>query len=135
MPHHSKNMEHIIMKAQKRIHQLLNREFVNIKELATRFLADSNLHEIAFTCDISDDYHDFDQVLMIRKSHGKYTIQEYTINTNYHVVIKDSIIVTHDFKKVISAINHGIKEYSIPTSLTDQFGNYARLQVVQFADK
>lgn len=124
------------MKAKERIHRFLNREFVNIKELATRFLADSNLHDLAFTCDISDGYNDFDQVLMIRKSHGRYIIQEYTINnTHYHAVIKDSISTTHSYKEVMTVINNAIDFYSIPTSLTDQFGNYAKLQVVQFADK
>ena len=124
------------MNIQTRIHQFLSRRRVNIKELATRFLIDGNLHEIAFTADISDGYHDFDQVLMIRKSgKGKYVIQEYTINTNHHVVVSDNISVTHDFRKAITAINHGIKEYSLPTSLTDQFGNYAKIQVVQFAEK
>lgn len=122
-------------KTQKRIHHFLSREHVNIKELATRFLADSNLHQIAFTADISDGYNDFDQVLMLRKSHGKYTIQEYTINKNYHVVIKDSISTTYNYKEVISVIKNAIDSYSLPTSLTDQFGNYAKLQVVQFAPK
>ena len=124
------------MKAKERIHRFLNREFINSKELATRFLADSNLHQIAFTCDISDGYNDFDQVLMIRKSEkGRYVIQEYTINTNHHVVIKDSISVTHNYKEVITVINNAIDYYSIPTSITDHCGNYASLQVVQFADK
>ena len=122
-------------KVQNRIHHFLARQHVNIKELAIRFLIDGNLHQIAFTCDISDGYDDFDQVLMIRKSHGKYTIQEYTINTTHHVVIKDSISVTHNYKEVITVINHAIDFYSIPTSLTDQCGNYAKLQVVQFAEK
>ena len=124
------------MKAQKRIHQFLARQHVNIKELAIRFLADSNLHQIAFTCDISDGYNDFDQVLMIRKSHGKYTMQEYTINnSHYHAVIKDSISTTHNYKEVITVINNAIDYYSTPTSITDQTGSYAGLQVVQFADK
>lgn len=105
-------------------------------ELATRFLIDGNLHEIAFTCDISDGYNDFDQVLTIRKSHGKYIIQEYTINNNHHVVVSDNISVTHDFNRVISAIKHGMKEYSTPTSFINQYGYYAAgLKVLQFAEK
>jgi hypothetical protein len=124
------------MKAKTRIHKFLNRESVNIKDLAIRFLIDSNLHQIAFTCDISDGYDDFDQVLMIRKSKGRYIIQEYTINnTHYHAVIKDSISVTHDYKEVITVINNAIDYYSTPTSITDQTGSYAGLQVVQFAEK
>ena len=123
------------MKAKNRIRKFLSRTRVTVKELATRFLIDGNLHEIAFTADISDGYHDFDQVLMIRKSEDRYIIQEHTINTNHHVVVSDNITVTHDFRKVMTAINHGIKEYSLPTSLTDQFGNYADLQIVRFADK
>ena len=123
------------MKAKNRIHKFLSRTRVTVKELAARFLIDSNLHQIAFTADVSDGYNDFDQVLMIRKSEDRYIIQEYTINTNHHVVVSDNITVTHDFRKVMTAINHGIKKYSLPTSLTDQFGNYADLQIVRFADK
>ena len=123
------------MKAKNRITQFIRRQHVLITELATRFLIDSNLHQIAFTADISDGYNDFDQVLMIRKSEDRYIIQEYTINTNHHVVISDSISVTHSYKEVITVINNAIDYYSLPTSLTDQFGNYAKIQVVQFAEK
>ena len=63
------------MKATKRINNIIRDRHIMPQELATRFLVDSNLHEIAFTCDISDGYDDFDQVLIIRKSHGKYIIQ------------------------------------------------------------
>ena len=126
------------MKAKTRIHSFLNRQHVNIKELAIRFLADSNLHSIS--CIITDadpDYVKTEEVTVTKKS-GRFVIThevaryEPFYGTETEVFKPHS---THNIKSVKALLSNLLMWDITETDLIDQHGKKADLRIVRIADK
>lgn len=126
------------MKAKTRIHSFLNRKHVIIKDLATRFLADSNLHAIrVIISDTDPDYAQNDEITITKKSGGFLITREigrwepfYGTETE---VFKPHC--THNTKHVKAIIGDLLNIDAADIDLLNQHGRNANIKIVRFASK
>ena len=125
------------MNIQTRIHQFLSRRRVNIKELATRFLIDSNINTIRCVYSDADPAYATSEEFTVKKSKGGFLITheiarwEPFFGTETEVF---SPVFTHSTKHV-KAIISDVAYDAAEIDLVNQHGKNADMQIVRFADK
>ena len=106
-----------------------------LRDVATRFLIDSNLHAVSFLAVDSDHDYTLGEEIRVRKVFGGYEIMRMISRLDrYGTERKIRRTFTHNCAQVKSVISYGIDIDSAPVFFGNR-GKPSEVWIVRFAEK